>query len=93
MLLRTASLALAAGLALGSAPTVLAAPAPAPVAEHVATHHVASAPTPSTHDATRYAQREQQSPAAASFAGGSAVIIGISGASIAVLLILVLLLA
>lgn len=89
MLLRPASLALAAGLALG-APASIAMADNAPVAaEHV---QAPAQPTSSTQDATRYAQREQQDQKAANYKGGDLVVVGASGGAILVVLLLLLIL-
>lgn len=88
MLLRPASLALVAGLALG-APAVSAAPEQPVAAEHVT---VPSQPAQSAQDSARYAQREQQDHKVADYQGGASVlIIGSSGAIIVVLLLLLIL--
>jgi hypothetical protein len=89
MLLRHASLALAAALAFG-VPAASAAPDTPVAAEHV------SAPTTpaaaDAQDSTSYAQREQQDHKVADYQGGNVVVIGASGGAIIVLLLLVLLL-
>lgn len=88
MLLRPASLALAAGLALG-APAALADTITPIAAEHVA---APTAPVASQGDATRYAAREQQDQKAADYQGGSLVVVGISGGALIVILLLLLIL-
>ena len=90
MLLRSASLALAASLALGAPVASAATPAPA-AAEHVNVTTPAR-PAASPTDSARYAQREQQDHKVANYQGGASVlIIGSSGAVIVVLLLLLIL--
>lgn len=93
MLLRPASLALAAALAC--APAIASAdPVPTVAVQHD-TSTTAPAPTQavttSRGDAQRYAQREHQAPKAADYKGGSVYVIGISGTAL-VLIVLALLL-
>lgn len=87
MLLR--NLALATTLAVGAPAAAFAAPQ-APVA--VETVKV-QAPTPSSADASSYAEREKQSEKAADFQGGDVLVVGVSGGAILVLLFLLLILA
>lgn len=88
MTLKSASLALAAGLALG-APAAAADPTPTVAAEHVA---APARPAASPEAGSRYAQREKQDNKAAEFQGGQLVVVGVSGAAVLVLIILLLLL-
>ncbi len=86
MLLRPATLALAAALAC--APTLVAAdPAPTAIVEKV------QAPVTADHqESTHYAQREQQDPKVADYQGGSVFVIGISGTALLVILLALILL-
>ena len=87
MLLRHASLALAAGLALG-VPAAAAAPDTTPVAAE----HVTAPVTASSQDSAGYAQREQKDHKVADYQGGDVVLITASGGAIIVLLLLLLIL-
>lgn len=87
MLLRPASFALMAGLALG-APSALAAPEK-PVAAQVETTQAPKAAPQA--DTSTYAQREKQDQKAANFQGGDTVVIAMSGAAFVLLLFLLLL--
>ena len=90
MLLRPASLAIAAALACAPA-AALAAPETPVAAEHTS---APSAPTAATqHEAQGYASREHQDQKTADYQGGSLVVVGISGTAIVVLLLLLLILA
>ena len=95
MTLRTASLALAAGLTCAAPAVALAAPT---VPTHAPAAHVeraapATAPRPAAStDAARYADREAQSGQVSSYEGGSVVIV-LSGGALLVLLLVVLLIA
>ena len=86
MLLRPASLALAAALAC--APAVVSAdPAPTPIVEKT------DAPVAADRqETTHYAQREQQDPKVADYQGGSIFVIGISGTALLVILLALILL-
>lgn len=88
MLIRPASLALAACMALG-APIAMATPDQPVAAEHVT---APSQPAPSQQDASRYAQREQKDQKVADYQGGDVLIVGASGAAILVVLLLLLVL-
>ena len=86
MLLRPASLALAAALAC--APTLASAdPAPTPIVEKVQAPVAAD-----RHETTQYAQRQQQDPKVADYQGGSIFVIGISGTALLVILLALVLL-
>lgn len=95
MSLRTASLALAAGLTCAAPAIALAAPT-APThtpAAHVERAERATVPRPAASaDAAQYADREAQSGQAASYEGGSVVIV-LSGGALLVLLLVALLIA
>jgi hypothetical protein len=88
MLIRPASLALAAGLALG-VPAASATPDQPVAAEHVSAP--VKAPQQSQDDASQYAQREQHNKQAAQYQGGDVLIVGVSGAAIVLLLLLLIL--
>lgn len=89
MLLRSASFAIAASLALAPA-AALADPVKPVAAETVSV----KAPTAAPHqDSTSYAAREHQDKQVANYEGGSVVVVGISGGAIVVLLLLLLILA
>lgn len=88
MLLRPASLALAA--AIGVAAPVAAYADNAPVAaEHV---KAPAQPAASAQDSHNYAQREAQDQKAADYKGGDLLIVGASGGAILVILLLLLIL-
>lgn len=87
MLLR--NLALATSLVVGAPAAAFAAPSAPAVVETVKVQ----APTPSSADASSYAEREKQDHKAADFQGGDVLVVGISGGAILVLLFLVLILA
>lgn len=87
MSLRTASMALMAGLAFGAPSVALANPAP--VAAQVETTAAPAAPAAET-DGTDYAQREAQDKQVASYQGGNTVVIAMSGGAFVVLLLLLL---
>ena len=75
MLLRSASLALAASLAI--APVAASADTAKPVAAEVVS---VKTPAPATQqDSTNYAAREQQDKQASNYEGGNVVVIGASG--------------
>jgi hypothetical protein len=85
---RTATLGLLAALTL-AAPAAASAAPQRPIATQVT-----SAPAPvkaTTADASRYAQREKQAPQVANYEGGQVIIVGISGAALVVLLLILLL--
>lgn len=88
MKIRTASLALLAGLTV-AAPTAAFAAPPAPIAAHVEKTATAPAPAPQQ-DASRYADREAQNQQVAEYEGGSTVVIAMSGGALVVLLFLLL---
>lgn len=90
MSIRTTSLALASALALAVPATVAAAPM-APVAAHVE-KAPAPAPVRTADDASRYADREVQDQDVSNFEGGSTFVITMSGTTLAVILILLLIL-
>lgn len=88
-MIRPASLALLAGLALAPA-AAIAAPSQPVAAQHVQV----SAPTSATpDDSAGYAQRESHSQAAQKFNGGDLVVVTISGGALVVLFLLLILLA
>ena len=88
MLLRHASLALAAGLALG-VPAASAATDTPVAAEHVT---VPTQPSASPQDSATYAQRQAQDHKVADYQGGASVlIVGSSGAILVVLILLLIL--
>jgi hypothetical protein len=86
MSLRTASMALLAGLTL-AAPTAAFAEAPAPIVEK--SENRAPAPAQSN-DSSDYAQREAQDKQVANYQGGNTVVIAMSGGAFVVLLLLLL---
>jgi hypothetical protein len=88
MKIRTASMALLAGLTFAAPTAAFAGPtAPAAQIERVA------APTQAPlHATASYADREAQNQQVAEYEGGNTVVIGISGGALVVLLILLLLL-
>jgi hypothetical protein len=91
MSLRTASLALLAGLTL-AAPTAAYASPTAPAAAHVE-KAAAPAPAPAPRDqAANYADREAKSGQVADYEGGNVVIV-LSGGTLLVLLLVLLLVA
>lgn len=89
MKIRTASLALLAGLTVAAPTAAFAAPA-APIA-HVEKSSTAPAKAPQQ-DASRYADREAQDKQVAEYEGGSTVVIAMSGGALVVLLFLLLIL-
>lgn len=89
MLLRSTTLALAAGLALGT-PSAFAAPNK-PVAAQV--ESTSSAPQAAArHETSSYAQREAKDQKVASYQGGNTVIITMSAGALVLLLFLLLIL-
>jgi hypothetical protein len=88
MLIRTASLALLAGLTLAAPSAAFAAPVK-PVAAQVESTAPAQAPQQTS---TSYAQREVQDKQVADYEGGNTVVIAMSGGALVVLLFLLLLL-
>ena len=89
MLLRTASVAIAAALA-GAPAAAMAADKPV-AAEH---QSAPSAPAAANQDETNtYAARQQHDQKTADYQGGSLVVVGISGTALVVLLLLILILA
>jgi hypothetical protein len=86
---RPATLALISALALGT-PAIASAAPQRPVAAQVATTPSAPAPAAAS-DTSGYAQREQQDKQVANYEGGSTVVIGISGGTLVVLLLILLL--
>ena len=89
MSIRTASLALLAGLTF-AAPTAAFAN-PAPRSAEVVKSDQAPAPAP-TDQAATYADREAQSQAVGEYEGGNTVVIAMSGGAFVVLLFLLLIL-
>ena len=90
MLLRTASVAIAAALA-GAPAVALAGPEIPVAAEHTSARTTpAQAPQ---QESQNYAAREQQNQKVADYQGGSLVVVGVSGTAIVVLLLLLLILA
>lgn len=88
MSVRTASLALLAGLTLAAPLTAEAAPRPVPARVDRTT-----APTPApAQDASRYADREAKDKQVADYEGGSVIVIAMSGTAFVALLLLLLLL-
>lgn len=87
MSIRTASLALLAGMTLAAPTAALAEPA-RPVAAQV---ERVTAPTPAAPaEASSYADREAQSKQVADYEGGNVVIVLSSGAALVLLLILLI---
>ena len=85
---RTLAFSLLAALTLAAPAAATAEPA-RPIATQVT-----SAPSPAkatTADASRYAEREKKEPQVANYEGGQVVVIGISGAALVVLLLILLL--
>lgn len=88
MKIRTASMALLAGLTF-AAPTAAFA---APIAPTAHVERTATAPAPAPQQAAAsYADREAQSQQVADYEGGNTVVIGISGGALVVLLLVLLL--
>lgn len=90
---RSTSLVLAGALALAVPATVAAAPmTTAPVAERVV-RESATAPTPApAPSADGYAAREQADKDVSQYAGGSTFVITMSGTTLAILILLLLIL-
>jgi hypothetical protein len=88
MLLRPASLALAAALGVAAPAAAFADNVPV-AAEHV---KAPAQPAPSAQDSHNYAQREAQDQKAADYKGGDLLIVGASGGAILVVLLLLLIL-
>lgn len=89
MSIRTASMALVAGLTLAAPISAYAAPTVA--VTHVEKSTTAPAPAPQE-DASSYADREASNQKVANYEGGSTVVIAMSGGAFVVLLLLLLLL-
>lgn len=92
MSIRTASLALLAGITLAAPAAAIAEPVRAPVAVQ-AERTVAPAPAPAPaapEEAASYADREAKSGQVASYEGGNVVIVLSSGAALVLLLILLI---
>ena len=88
MLLRPASIALAAALGLAAPAVAYADNAPV-AAEHV---KAPAQPAASQQDSNTYAQREVQDQKTANYKGGDLLIVGASGGAILVVLLLLLIL-
>lgn len=87
MSIKTASLAMLAGLTFAAPTAAFAAPT-APVVAHV---EKSVKPAPAAQQAaTDYAQREAADQQVADYVGGNTVVIGISGGTLVVLLLLLL---
>ncbi|MEJ7599448.1 MAG: hypothetical protein WKG01_16190 [Kofleriaceae bacterium] len=85
-MLRPASLALAAAIALAAPSAAFAAP------ERPVAAHVQEAPAPAAKSETvDYAQRESKDSKVADYQGGSRVVIGISGGALLILIIVLIL--
>jgi hypothetical protein len=88
MLLRPATLALAAALGVAAPAAAFADSVPV-AAEHV---KAPAQPASSAQDSKSYAQREAQDQKAADYKGGDLLIVGASGGAILVVLLLLLIL-